>query len=364
MIVLFLALNFISPSLGLGQNIINVNNIGSNTGDYTTLQEAVDSASAGDVIYLYPSSTSYGSATINKQVTIIGPGYWVQSNPSLGILTYIANGVADNITLMAGADGTYITGVDFNYLSMEGVNNVVISRNRVRNRIYMKNTSNVIVEGCYFDLVGDYQGSTADENWLHLSAHTNNSSMIVRNNIFYAYTFASGNCGYGYSSRWLDNIYIGPTSSAIVENNIFRDRCHFNNSIVRNNIFLMTDQYANCADNPISYDASSCNIKYNVLVKNQTGLDTTNIVGVDVNTLFEGYPTQGSRSFDDRFMLKAGSPAIGAGAGGIDCGVYDGVSPYRLSGLPFIPVVYELNGPSQGTASQGIDVTVKVRSNN
>ena len=354
------------------QNIINVNNIASGViADYTTLQDAVTNAQAGDIIYLYPSSISYGNVTIDKQVTIIGPGYWVLNNPSLGILTYAGNGIINDITIGAAGSGTMITGCDFNYMAADGVGNMVVSRCRVRNRIYLKNTSNVLVEGNYFDQVNNNNnGSLTDDNWMHLSANTNNNSLIVRANLFYAYNEYShdGNCIQSKNDRYLDNILIGTTSNAIVENNVFRDRCHFNNSIIRNNIFLMTDQLASyengCFDNPISYNSSTCNLTYNVLVKNQTGLPPSNKINVDINSLFEGYPTQGSRSFDDRFMLKAGSPAIGAGAGGIDCGAFDGVSPYRLSGLPFIPVVYELNGPSQGTSIEGIDVNVKLRSNN
>lgn len=347
--------------LGSSQNIINVNNVSTGvTTDYTTLQAAVTAANDGDIIYLYPSGTTYGTATIDKKLTIIGPGYWVQQNPNLGIETYSANGVLNNIYLVAGADGSYITGCDFSYMTMDGVSNIVISRNRISIRIYMKNTSNVIIEGCYFDWgsAASVYKTDVNRNVNHISAKNNNGSLVVRNNVFYAYFSYS----YYGNEYYTDNIEIGTTSNAIIENNVFRDRCTFNNSLVRNNIFLMTDQYSSGYDDPIGYNASSCTFSNNILVKNQTGFDSTNVVNVDINTLFEGYPEQGDRSFDDRFMLKAGSPASGAGIGGIDCGPFDGVSPYKLSGLPFIPVVYQIIGPSQGTASEGIDVTVKVRS--
>lgn len=359
-------------TLGLNisaQNIINVSNTAGTVADYATLQEAVTNATAGDIIYLAPSSTSYGNVNIDKQITIVGPGYWVLNNPSLGILTYAGNGTIGDATIGQGGSGTLITGCDFNYLAADGVTNMVIARCRIKNRVYLKNTNNVLIESNYFDSSAG-NGSTTDENHFHLSANSNNNSLIVRGNIFNAY-YGWTALG-GQSSRtYFDNIFVGATSNAIVENNIFRDFCSFYNSVIRNNVFVATTnsiRYNNYAtgsvNTPIKLPGTANNFSNNVVVQNQAGLPPSNLVGVDVNSLFEGYPSQGSRSFDDRFMLKAGSPAIGAGAGGIDCGAFDGVSPYQLSGLPFIPVVYELTGPSQGTSADGIDINVKVRSNN
>ena len=42
-------------------------------------------------------------------------------------------------------------------------------------------------------------------------------------------------------------------------------------------------------------------------------------------------------STDGRYKLKAGSPAIGYGVGGVDCGIYGGPEPYVLSGMPTVP---------------------------
>ena len=65
----------------------------------------------------------------------------------------------------------------------------------------------------------------------------------------------------------------------------------------------------------------------------------------------KGYPTQGALTFDNRYELKAGSPAIGAGVGGIDCGAFGGETPYKLSGIPFVPLIYQVNAPTTGNAS-------------
>ncbi len=355
------------------QNIINVNNTSSGvTTQYTTLAAAVAGAVNGDIIYIYPSPTSYGNATIDKQLTIIGPGYNVQSNPSLQINTYVNNAILGDITYASGSDNGIITGSDINYLVLNGQTNIQIKRNKIRNRIYLSNTNNILVEGCYFEN-GTSTGDPNDANYFHLSANTNNNSLIVKNNIFfasYSYTKLVGNV----STSYFDNIYVGTTSNGIVENNVFHDFASFYNCIIRNNIFLSSGNsyrntgggytYTYTVSTPIFLNGSSNLFENNVLIANQLGLDPSNIINQAESSICEGWPSQGSRTFDDRFMLKAGSPAIGAGYSGEDCGAFEGFTTYKLSGIPFIPLLYQVNAPASGTASSGINVNVKVRSNN
>lgn len=327
----------------IGQNIINVNNTSSGvTAQYTTLSAAVSAAVDGDIIYLYPSSASYGSATINKKLTIIGPGYNVQQNPSLQINTYVGNGVVDNLTFTAGSNGSLITGIDINVIVMNGQANIALTRCKIRAYCTLDNTNNILFEGCFFEWTGNAA------NPYSINAFTNNNGLIIRNNIFGA---AKGN------SSWYE-IGIQPSCTAIVENNVFRWYNGFYNSIVRNNLFLYN------VANVIVVGTYGNLYQNNVLVSNQTGLGSTNIIAVPEANICEGYPTQGNRSFDDRYMLKTGSPAIGAGIGGIDCGVFAGPTPYKLSGIPFVPLIYQVNAPPTGNAASGIDINVKIRANN
>jgi len=367
---LFTILLIMMSGFLFGQNIINVNNqaTGVQT-QHTTLQAAVTAAQNGDIIYLYPSSVSYGNATINKKLTIIGPGYNVQQNPSLGINTFVSNAILGDITYAAGSNDGIITGCDINYMVLNGQTNIWISRNKIRNRIYLANTSNILVEGCYFELItgSGCNGSSTDGNWGNISANTNNNSLVIRNNLFFARTDYSHNCGIncGSTPTSIDNIVMGSSSNAIIENNVFRDHCHFSNSIVRNNIFLSTGQ-TNCSgyNNSTIQNNGGNFFENNVLVANQGGLGPSNIINVPEANIFSGWPTQGAFTFDDRFKLKAGSPAIGAGYGGVDCGAFGGATPYKLSGIPFIPLVYQINAPTSGSAASGINVNVKVRASN
>jgi hypothetical protein len=338
---LILSIFLLVSSITYCQNIINVNNTASGvTTQYTTLAAAVAGATIGDIIYLYPSSTSYGNATINKKLTIIGPGYNVAQNQSLQISSYTSNGIVDHLTFAVGSNGSLITGVDVvGAIIMNGQANIAITRCRLRANVILDNTNNILFEGCYLEFNG---------NAHKINANTFCNSLVIRNNIFNATHGSTGNY----------DIVIQANCNAIVENNVFRWTNFYHNTIARNNIYLY-----NSASGIVNNGTSNSFLN-NVLVANHTGLGSTNIINVPEANIFQGWPTQGSFTFDDRYKLKAGSPAIGAGVGGVDCGAFGGATPYKLSGIPFVPLVYQINAPTSGSASTGISVNVKVRASN
>jgi len=43
----------------------------------------------------------------------------------------------------------------------------------------------------------------------------------------------------------------------------------------------------------------------------------------------------------DNFRLAPGSPAIGVGPNGMDCGIYGGLSPWKEGGVPYNPHIQE-----------------------
>ncbi len=86
-----------------------------------------------------------------------------------------------------------------------------------------------------------------------------------------------------------------------------------------------------------------------------------------MSTVYVGGTTGG---WDSRMMLKAGSPAIGAGVtvGTIvspDCGAFGATDPYKLSGIPNIPTIYSLSAPTSiPSGTNSMNVTFSTRNNN
>lgn len=89
-----------------------------------------------------------------------------------------------------------------------------------------------------------------------------------------------------------------------------------------------------------------------------------NVFNAINNNMYVGLPTLGTNSFDGKFMLKVGSPALGVGIGGIDCGAYGGVNPYKLSLIPAVPAFYKLTSPGTAASSNPYPITFSVRANN
>ena len=68
-------------SLAGNATILTVNNNNPSPGQYSDLQVAIDAANAGDTLLIHRSPTSYGNATITKQLTLIGEGVLTNKAP-------------------------------------------------------------------------------------------------------------------------------------------------------------------------------------------------------------------------------------------------------------------------------------------
>ena len=78
----------LGTAMGMQAKILRVNNSPNIEAGYNSLSNALLDAAIGDTIYLEPSSQAYGERDaygfndmkINKQVTILGPGYYLAEN--------------------------------------------------------------------------------------------------------------------------------------------------------------------------------------------------------------------------------------------------------------------------------------------
>ncbi len=103
-----------------------VNNNNPSPGTYSTIQAAVTAASNGDTLLIAGSPTNYGTVTLNKKLTLIGPGYNPQKqNPQVSFL-----GTLDINSVLA--NGSSIMGIYFTgsiNLSINALANLTIKRN-------------------------------------------------------------------------------------------------------------------------------------------------------------------------------------------------------------------------------------------
>lgn len=315
------------------QNILRVNNIPGINAPYITIQAAVAAASAGDIILVEGSPLTYdvGSFSLTKKVTIKGPGYFLNENTSVQASQHPAtiNGVY--FYFSSGSEGSIVSGLTFaidNFQVRTG--NITILNNRFTGNVGIQLTnpapaSNLLIAGNYI--------TSGNQSIISQGSAQTFTSVVITNN---------------YLSLRIQ--WNGPPVFGTIKNNIIG---FTNNTVsncdVANNIFLFNDNYAG-----LFYGTSNATIRNNVFITaSMPEVNATNFLGASLSSLFTGNTT------DTQWKLKTGSPAIGAGEGGIDCGIYGGITPYNISGVATgQPTITAVNVP--GNVSQNGVLNVKV----
>ncbi len=299
---------------------------------YSTLDKAQEAASNGDTIMLEGSPDVYSTTTLNctKRLIIKGPGYFLDENPGIS-----ANKLSAHIAYInfnQGSEGSVLIGVSMGSVNINaGGNDITFRRCCFTWFNVYSNCENIAFAECYFH-------ATSSLNTLSSGTYTM-TNLVIMNCIF-------------------DDgiINIGPNSTGVFLNNVF------NNDYItiptgfdmKNNILFTTDKIN--VKLPALPDIDICN---NISISDHFGTANNNKANVAEGSLFLGALTA---STDGTWQLKAGSPAIGAGVGGIDCGAFGGLGPYILSGVPTGPVIYQLNVSSHSTSGNKLPVTIKVKS--
>ncbi|MCF8298579.1 MAG: hypothetical protein K9J13_13610 [Saprospiraceae bacterium] len=330
-IFLSLAL-MLTTSLSLFATKYRVNNNTGADADFTTITSAVSGASSGDTLYVEGSSVSYGTFTLTKKLYLFGPGYFLTLNPETQANP--ASAIFETINLNGGSSGSLLTGLYINSRLYIDDDNIIIKRNFIGNNgiLVNDNNFNIMILQNYISCNSYYESS--------IEVETNCSNVFIQNNFIHR-----GTAGYQNA------LIIAGTSTAIISNNYIRGNIEIRNSNFTNNI--------------LSWGGIiSSNSSYHKNIGNSTQfpIDTANSVfnlqNIDMATVFE----ETAASSDGKKILKAGSPAIGYGVGGVDCGIFGGSDPYVLSGIPAIPAIYFFTAPSSGSSSTGLPVNVKIKS--
>lgn len=330
------------------QNIRRVDGNVANGAPYTTIQAAHDAAVAGDTIHVAGAASAYAGANITKQVVIIGPGYFLGENAETQVNKTSAR-LTGTLYLKSGCSGTVVMGLYFDQttvcLDIEGgVNNVIIRRNYFRgNQSILFNRTNAVSNNI-----------TVQQNYF-LSRPFTFFYGVSNNNIFVLNNYFGGSIhGLNGSNMTVKNNVISTS-----ENYAFDPTYQISNSTIQNNIIYISG--ASPAANVNGTNSFTNNISNTSVF----GTANSNQASVSLATVFQVDPATASSSpytTDSRWQLKTGSPAIGAGASGEDCGMFGGTDPYALSGLPPIPAIYNLTAPTTATQTGGLNVNIKAKS--
>jgi len=294
---------------------------------YTDLQTAINSAVSGDYVYLPGAYYDLGTTplTIDKEVHMIGAGFHPDSTSATGFTR-----INGDIHIMTGADNSTIeafelTGGDLRIFeaSTNVIDNLLFRHLRINDDLVLNHgtttgskATNIVVDKC---ILKDVEVNSAQY-------------VTIENNIILGTIFNSyGNC-------------------TIDQNVFFTASFPFNivnNSIISNNI-LESVNLNGCSYNSFYNnltDASSISL-------GATNSGSGNIFSIPLNTVFATYPNNTYNYLHD-LHLSVSSPAVGAGLGGSDLGIYGGSDPYKEGSVPHNPHI-QLKVISGTTNPQGI----------
>ncbi|MBL7941654.1 MAG: hypothetical protein JNM00_02755 [Flavobacteriales bacterium] len=330
----FLFVAFAALAIRSSAVIISVNNEPGAAADFASLPDAITAAVAGDTIYVYPGTTSYGSVSINKQLVLLGPGHKVNYTtmiPQVGVITmsYGSGG-----SIIKGLAVTGIFGSDY-----VTANDVLVSGCRIDAQnpfsfSYLGTFNGWIVEGCVIFNQSNGMGfpGSAGQNW------------IFRNNIVVHWN-ASG--------QWIKY-----STNMTVEHNVFIQMNSSNASALGNNnvnlVFNDNIVYYTASNPPATLDESctNCTFENNITYSPYTSLPEFPGENFDnQNPQFVNVPlTNPSFTYTNDYHLIPGSIGEGAGTDGSDVGVFGGVHSFRPFGwsntMPRIDFIEVLSGTS------------------
>lgn len=284
----------------------------------------------GDTLYIDPDYRSGGTVNVTKRVTIIGCGYLLNDAPHTT--------AAFTGTLNLKAEGTKVEGLEITGTTKIAANYVTIERCKLGSVGYSGTAQHATIRQCYIP-----NGQIAGAG----TASSNTSHWTIENCIII----------YNDSYDPIKNLYC-----PVIRNNYLRPNyskasasvAYMTHAIVTNNIFINTMFIANA--NP--HEMTDCVITNNVMHAESMKATYPDNIYITSNTEEAVFALEGTN--DQRYTLKADSPARGAATDGGDCGPTGGLYPYVPSGFPFGMPRFQSSSISSRPQSGEVKVTQQV----
>lgn len=328
-------------NMALYGTVWRISNISGADAHFTSVQDAIysNNVNSSDTLYIEPSPVSYGDAALHKTLFLIGNGFFLDENPEPPINKN--SSVMGHISFDAGSEGSVITGCTISSITINSsVPDITIKRNLINGKIIINATNDISILSNF--IKGSVYSTYISIPMIY-ATHADIYNLLISGNYI------------ENESRDL-SIDIGSSSSeharnAIIENNVIGNGVTIRNSSFYNNIL--------CYGDFIETDSDYTN---NIGNSEQFGTENGNQQNINMLDVFVGEYAD-EVSTDGMWQLKEGSPAIGAGTGETDCGMFDGMHPYTLSGIPDIPSIFEYQ-QVYNHQTQEVEVTISIKSNN
>ncbi len=324
-------------------NVLTVSNDPNKPAQYTTVPAAFTAAAAGDTIYVYGSSASYGDLTIDKSITIIGNGFNARKeffhHSRMGLIRL--NNNVSNVTI----DGiTFVRFIPFTTAAFS-YSNITLKNCQLSSDINLKLNAgdaincngalnNWLIENCII------HSFTLHYNTGCTGVQPATTGFLVKNSLIY---FFNDNYNVNFANCQIGSINSQNTPTF----NVVRD-CSFDNCMFIHYAFAQNSTNAgNVFNNCLTYEISGPSTNFDLQSWTGGAAGTANnciinqnplfVNAVQLDVIFNLSNPLNPSSWDP--ALNVGSPALNNGIGGTHIGLTGGVAPYRYSGEPNLPVV-------------------------
>ena len=327
----------VTPLLSVGQQHVWRVNLDGYDADFTgltALQDAIDNVdvSNNDTIHVEASAGTYDGVTLERPLVLIGPGYFLNENTTPILQANVNSAKVHSIIFAPGSEGAIITG-----LAIEGG----------------------------FGTGIDLQASDITIKRCKVSAVSFGTSVAL-NNFVINQCYVAGAVGFGFGVGPVNNLsftnnYFGAafslaaTHQGMIAHNVFAGNVSIHGATFFNNIVR--------AGTTTQNNNGVVNMYKNIFHDNPGAwLDGgTNYRTVNMTTVFA---TSGSTDGRLDPLPGCANCANGFGTPPQEIGMFGGSTAYRLSGIPAIPSIYQLQAPPSAILGETIDVILSTKSNN
>ncbi len=309
----------------------------------TALPDAIAAASAGDIIYVTPSASSYGTIDLTKALSIFGVGFNPDNSAAMVSRTGRININASNCRISG------ITISSGSRMAIESsVNNIMIDKSRIE--LVDADGTGVVVGNIIFqnNILGENRPGTANTRSVDFGAGS--TGVVIKNNLIYGPTSLGGWLVLPDGTSVENNVFIGANGSL----SAFHET---DNCSIKNNIFIGVQPHGTNSFTGNSFEYNISHATGNNVFSTANGNTSfMNLEGQD--PMLTNIDQDKVLDFSEDPTPLAGSPALGNGEGGIDIGVLGGPTPYDLTGTS-LPLIQNLIIPS--SVAQGDDLNINIR---
>jgi len=274
----------------LNAEVFRINSDSEAMAPYTSIDDAISVASVSDTLMIEGTHTNYGIYSINEQYAFLGSGYF----NDVWQRQYNRYDTRFN-DLTITTDNVYLTGIKIDDDFTIDSDSVEVKRIRVVDRL---------------DIQTGSDNYSVMQSWLDELYINSSYSGNISNSRIFRYQH-SGTGGTSVTNCVIETAYL--STQTTFKNCIFTDENLDSNTDFTNttSMTILNTVFA-CA--PFAgFDAAEYNNQFNV----------------DMSTVFVS-----DQQADAVYLLASGSPAIGAGIDGIDCGMFGGNTLYSIGGIP------------------------------